>query len=50
MIRLIMMGALLAPSAIPKVTRELTGLDPADPEFEQLFTMQLKLLARRLAE
>jgi len=50
MIQLIMMGVLLAPIALPQVTRELTGLDPVDPEFEHRFGQQLKLLARRLAE
>ena len=49
MIQLIMMSALLAPIALPHVTRELTGLDPADREFEHRFAEQLKLLARRLA-
>ncbi len=49
MIQLIMMGAILAPIALPQITRELTGLDPADPEFERRFAEQLKLLARRLA-
>jgi TetR/AcrR family transcriptional regulator len=49
MIQLIMMGAILAPIALPQITRELTGLDPADPEFERRFADQLKLLARRLA-
>jgi TetR/AcrR family transcriptional regulator len=50
MIQLIMMGVLLAPIALPQVTRELTGLDPADPKFERRFAEQLKLVARRLAE
>jgi TetR/AcrR family transcriptional regulator len=50
MIQLMMMGVLLAPIALPQVTRELTGLDPADPKFERRFAEQLKLLARRLAE
>ncbi len=49
MIQLIMMGAILAPIALPQITRELTGLDPADPEFERRFAEQLRLLARRLA-
>ncbi len=50
MIQLIMMGALLAPIALPQVTREMTGLHPTEPEFEQRFTEQLKLVAHRLAE
>ena len=48
MIQLIMMGAILAPVALPQITRELTGLDPADAEFDR-FAEQLRLLARRLA-
>ncbi len=43
------MGAILAPVALPQITRELTGLDPADAEFERRFPEQLRLLARRLA-
>lgn len=43
------MGAILAPVALPQITRELTGLDPADAEFERRFAEQLSLLARRLA-
>jgi len=50
MIQLIMMGVILAPIALPQVTRDLTGLDPADREFERRFAEQLRLLARRLAE
>jgi TetR/AcrR family transcriptional regulator len=50
MLQLIMMGAILAPIALPQVTRELTGLEPTDPEFERRFSAELGLLVQRLAE
>jgi AcrR family transcriptional regulator len=49
MLQLIMMGAVLAPIALPGVTRELTGLEPTDPEFERRFDAELRRLVRRLA-
>jgi TetR/AcrR family transcriptional regulator len=49
-LQLIMMSVVLGPVALPQVTRDLTGLDPSDPEFERRFGEQLRLLVRRLAE
>lgn len=50
LIQLALMGAALAPIAIPHVVRRLTGQNPADPEFQTRYTEQLRHLARRLAE
>jgi hypothetical protein len=41
MFELAMMGAVLAPVAMPQVFRRLTGLDPADPSFKKADAQQL---------
>jgi AcrR family transcriptional regulator len=45
-----LMGAALAPVAIPQVVRRSTGLDPSDQEFERRYAEQLGRIVRRLAE
>lgn len=45
-----LMGAALAPVAIPQVVRRSTGLDPSDGEFERRYAEQLGRIVRRLAE
>jgi len=45
-----LMGAALAPAAIPQVVRRSTGLDPSDEEFERRYTELLSRIVRRLAE
>lgn len=50
LIMIALMGAALAPVAIPQVVRRSTGLDPAGEEFGRRYAEQLARLARRLAE
>jgi TetR/AcrR family transcriptional regulator len=45
-----LMGAALAPVAIPQVVRRSTGLDSSDGEFERRYAEQLGRIVRRLAE
>jgi TetR/AcrR family transcriptional regulator len=46
---LLLFGAVLAPTAVPQVARQLTGLDPESPEFRDAYAAQLKLVIARLA-
>ena len=46
---LLLFGAVLAPTAVPQVARQLTGLDPESPEFRAAYAAQLKLVIARLA-
>jgi AcrR family transcriptional regulator len=48
MFQLALMGAILAPVALPQVARRLTGLDPADPGFEDAYADQLRRMVARL--
>lgn len=50
MFQLALMGAILAPIALPHVVRRLTGLDPADPSFEDAYASHLRLVVQRLAD
>lgn len=45
---LALMGATLAPIALPHVVRRLTGLDPSDPAFQDRYAEQLRRIVRRL--
>ena len=45
---LAVMGATLAPIALPHVVRRLTGLDPGDPAFQDRYADQLRRIVRRL--
>jgi AcrR family transcriptional regulator len=45
---LALMGAGIAPVAIPQVARSLTGLDPRSPEFEAAYAEQLQRIVRQL--
>jgi TetR/AcrR family transcriptional regulator len=46
---LVLFGALLAPTAVPQVARQFTGLDPESPEFHRAYEAQLRLVIARLA-
>jgi TetR/AcrR family transcriptional regulator len=48
-LRVALMGALLAPVALPYDTRQLTGMDPGDPQFAQAWVEQVRRLVRRLS-
>jgi hypothetical protein len=50
LLELALMGAILAPIALPHVVRRVTGQDPDDPDFQARYTEQLRLLTRHLAE
>lgn len=50
MFQLALMGAILAPVALPQVTRRVTGLDPTDPGFEDAYAEQLARIVRRLGQ
>ena len=45
---LALMGATLAPIALPHVVQRLTGLDPGDPTFQDRYADQLRRIVRRL--
>jgi TetR/AcrR family transcriptional regulator len=49
MLQLALMGAALAPIAIPQVVRRLTGQNVDDPEFQARYTEQLRRIAAHLA-
>jgi TetR/AcrR family transcriptional regulator len=49
MVLVALMGAALAPVAIPQVVRRSTGLDPGDEAFARQYAEQLRRLVRRLA-
>jgi TetR/AcrR family transcriptional regulator len=46
---LLLFGAVLAPTVVPQIARQFTGLDPASPEFQEAYAAQLKLVIARLA-
>jgi TetR/AcrR family transcriptional regulator len=46
---LLLFGAVLAPTVVPQVARQFTGLDPESPEFQAAYAAQLKLVIARLA-
>jgi TetR/AcrR family transcriptional regulator len=46
---LALMGATLAPIALPHVVRRLTGLEPGDPAFQDRYAEHLRRIVRRLA-
>lgn len=48
MFQLALMGAILAPIALPQVVRRLTGLDPTDAAFKDAYADQLRRMVRRL--
>ncbi|MDN5765406.1 MAG: TetR family transcriptional regulator [Humibacillus sp.] len=50
LLQLALMGATLAPVAIPQVARRITGLDPTDPEFRTRYDEHLRRIVRHLAE
>jgi TetR/AcrR family transcriptional regulator len=47
---LAVMGAVLAPVAMPQVARRMFGADAATPEFRQRYGEQLRRIVRRFAE
>lgn len=47
-VMLLLFSAALAPTAIPQVARQLTGLDPESPEFRAAYAAQLELVIGRL--
>jgi AcrR family transcriptional regulator len=46
---LLLFGAVLAPTVVPQIARQFTGLDPESPEFQAAYQAQLKLVIARLA-
>jgi TetR/AcrR family transcriptional regulator len=46
---LLFMAAVSAPIVMPQKVRELFGVDPGSPEFEERYTEQLRAVVRRLA-
>jgi AcrR family transcriptional regulator len=50
LLELMLMGAILAPIALPHVVRRVTGQDPDDPDFRTRYIEQLRRLTRHLAE
>jgi TetR/AcrR family transcriptional regulator len=46
---LLLFGAVLAPTVVPQVARQFTGLDPESDEFREAYAAQLKLVIARLA-
>lgn len=49
LLQLALMGATIAPIALPRVTRRLTGLDPADPALQERYAELLRRLVGHLA-
>jgi AcrR family transcriptional regulator len=47
--QLAIMGATLAPIAMPHVVRRITGLDPADPTFQERYAEHLRRIVRHLS-
>jgi TetR/AcrR family transcriptional regulator len=46
---LLVFGAVLAPTVVPQIARQFTGLDPDSGEFREAYAAQLKLVIARLA-
>ena len=44
------MALVAAPVALPQLARRVTGLDPASPEFAELYGAQLRLIVGHLAD
>ncbi|GGN43807.1 hypothetical protein GCM10010109_76330 [Actinoplanes campanulatus] len=49
-VMLVLFGAVLAPTVVPQVARQFTGLAADSPEFHQRYAAQLELLVARLAD
>lgn len=49
-VRLVLMGAIAAPIAMPHIVRKIFGLDPGAPEFEERYGEQIRRIIRRLAD
>ncbi|MEV6844314.1 TetR/AcrR family transcriptional regulator [Actinoplanes sp. NPDC051411] len=47
---LLLFGAVLAPTVVPHVARQFTGLDPESDEFRETYAAQLRLVIARLGE
>jgi TetR/AcrR family transcriptional regulator len=47
-VRLALMGVILAPILLPQTARQVTGLDPDSPEFNETYGEQLRRLVRHL--
>ena len=47
---LMLMGAVVAPIALPQMAARLLGLDPRSPDFEERYGEQLGRVVRRLAD
>jgi predicted transposase YbfD/YdcC/AcrR family transcriptional regulator len=47
--QLAMMGAIVAPIAMPQVVRRITGRSPDDPQFQAHYSEQLRRIVRHLA-
>lgn len=48
MFQLAIMGAILAPIALPHIVRRITGLDPTDQAFKDAYTRQLRRIVQRM--
>jgi len=49
-VRLLLVGAVAAPVAMPQLVRKLFGIAPSAPEFEERYGEALRHIVRRLAE
>lgn len=49
LLQLVLMGAILAPVALPQVVRRITGREAADPGFQADYIDQLKRIIRHLS-
>lgn len=49
-VRLLLIGAVAAPIVMPHVVRQIFGLDPRSPGFEERYGEQLRRIVRHLAE
>lgn len=47
--QLAVMGATVAPIAMPHVVRRITGLDPTDPAFQKRYAEQMRRIIRHLS-
>jgi TetR/AcrR family transcriptional regulator len=50
LLQLALMGATLAPIALPHVVRRITGAEPTEPGFQAAYAEQLRRIIRHLAE